>query len=125
MHQNFHNAAAFLFRDSRRHDIAIDRDRYEDQDSTNNGEEISRDDLTLRASALALLGMHDYQVRWSDEALGLSRGEAQAMSGIKKGEQLGQSLDGGQVAVVGGTGAGVIGQAQILVRHTIKHQEDI
>ena len=47
------------------------------------------------------------------------------MSGIKKGEQLGQTLDGGQVTVVGGTGAGVIGKAHILVRRTSKHQQDI
>ena len=48
--------------------------------------------------------MHDDQVRCSGQALGLLRGEAQAMSGIEKGEQQGQSLDRGQVGVVGGTG---------------------
>nr|WP_268887380.1 hypothetical protein [Ktedonobacter robiniae] len=48
--QNFHNATAFLFRDPTRHDIGIDRDRDNDHDRTDKGEDISCDDLTFLAS---------------------------------------------------------------------------
>jgi hypothetical protein len=57
--------------------------------------------------------MHGCKVRWSGQALGLRGCEAQSMSGIKKGEQLGQSLDSRLVAVIGDTGVGVIGKAYV------------
>ena len=123
--QQFHHTAAFLFRHSRRHDPGIDLDRDEDQDHPGKGEHIAGSNFARRASRLARLGLHDDQVRCSAQALGLLRGEAQAMSGIQKGELLGQTLDRGQVGIVGRTVGGVIGKAHILVRRTIKHQQDI
>ncbi len=68
-------------------------------------EHVACHDFVRRASAL---GMHDRQGWGSKETACLSRGQTQALSGVKKGELAGQRLDLGQVAVFGGIGIGVI-----------------
>ena len=88
----------------------VEYHRYIDQDIPGIGENIARDDFARRAAVLILPGVHDGKARLSEQATRLSRGEAQAMSGIEEIELLCQSLYLGEVGVVCGAGIRVIGK---------------
>ncbi len=101
-HQNFHNAAAFLFRDSHCHAHSVEDYRYVDQDITGNADNISCCHFARRAVGLTLLGVHDGKAWLSKQATRLSRGETQAMRYIEEVELLRQDLYLGEIGVVCG-----------------------